>query len=53
MHENVFSNTKNQAQGPVLSVVHKVHADANNSRNLDVPQSRTLKRVYNTNLFYP
>lgn len=36
---------KNQAQGPVLSVVHKVHADANNSRNLDEPWSRSLKSI--------
>ena len=36
---------KNQAQGPVLSVADEVHADANNSRNLDVPLSRTLKSI--------
>lgn len=36
---------KNKAQGPVWSAVHRVHADVNNSRNLDVPQSRTLKNI--------
>lgn len=39
LHVNVFSNPKNQAQGPVWSAVHRVHADVNNSRNFSVKNS--------------
>lgn len=42
----LFNNQNNQAQGPVLSVIYKVHSDANNSGNLDATESRNLKSIW-------